>query len=342
LKRILVCGPIFDTPSGPSGQGGKLYTKLKAEGYTIYKRSKYRNKLLRVIDTLFFVIFHARKYDIILIQMFSNMAFIIDFLVINIAQLLNKKTIPIIRGGAFVEFYNRFPNWVGGVLKKSSLVSSPSLFIGEFLKTKNIAVLNIPNFIETHKFPYTWVPSDSPNLLWVRAFTDIYKPEFAIKTIQKLKTDFPNIKLTMVGPDMGKLAYCKELINELGLNQSIHITGSISNNELSKIYASHTIYINTTSYESFGVALIEAACTGIPVVTTDVGEIPFMWQNGEDMLIVKDNNLDAFTNAIKLLLTDKNLQIKLSKNANTKAEKYGWDNVKPQWDSLLTVKSLIK
>jgi glycosyltransferase involved in cell wall biosynthesis len=335
LKRILVCGPIFDTPAGPSGQGGKLYTKLKSEGYTVYKRSKYRNKILRVADTLFFVIFHARKYDIILIQMFSNMAFIIDYLVINVAQILNKKTIPIIRGGAFVEFYNRFPNWIGGVLRKSSLVSSPSLFIGQFLKSKNIEVLNIPNFIETHKFPYSWNPTDEHKLLWVRAFTDIYKPEFAIKTVHKLKESFPNIKLTMVGPDMGKLTYCKALINELGLNESIEITGSISNNELSHIYASHTIYINTTSYESFGVALIEAACTGIPVVSTDVGEIPFMWQNGEEMMIVKDNNLDAFSEAVKNLLLDKNAQTRLSKNARTKAEQFSWENVKPQWNKLL-------
>ncbi len=335
MKRILVCGPIFDTPSGPSGQGGKLYTKLKSEGYTVYKRSKYRNKILRVADTLFFVIFHARKYDIILIQMFSNMAFIIDYLVINVARILNKKTIPIIRGGAFVEFYNRFPNWIGGVLRKSYLVSSPSLFIGQFLKSKSIDVLNIPNFIETHKFPYSWNPATELKLLWVRAFTDIYKPEFAIRAVDKLKESFPDIKLTMVGPDMGKLTFCKELITELGLNNSINITGSISNNELSNIYASHTIYINTTSYESFGVALIEAACTGIPVVSTDVGEIPFMWQNGEEMMIVKDNDLEAFSEAVKNLLLDKNAQTRLSKNARVKAEQFSWENVKPQWNKLL-------
>ena len=104
-KRILVCGPIFDTPSGPSGQGGKLYTKLKAAGYVVYKRSKYKNVFLRVADTLFFVIFQAWKYDVILIQMFSNLAFIISYFVTFFGKALGKKIIPIIRGGAFVEFY---------------------------------------------------------------------------------------------------------------------------------------------------------------------------------------------------------------------------------------------
>jgi len=335
MTKILVSGPIFDTPSGPSGQGGKLYTKLKEEGYPIYKRSNYRNPVLRVLDTLFFVVFNSRKYDVILIQMFSNKAFIIDFFVINIAKFLNKKIIPTIRGGAFTEFYNKYPRMIQKVLNKASVVTSPSHFIGNFLGSKGISVLIVPNFIETQKFPYKWQTSSSLKLLWVRAFTDIYKPELAIKVIHNLKKKYPEIQLTMVGPDQGKLASCKELIRKLDLTEQILITGAIPNDQLSEYYSSHSIYINTTSYESFGVALIEAACSGIPVVTTDVGEIPFMWVHEQDMLIVKDGDAEAFTEKVGLLLEDKNLQLKLSKNSRAKAEKYSWENIREQWITLL-------
>lgn len=334
-RKVLVSGPIFDTPAGPSGQGGKLYTQLINEGYEVYKRSKIRNKILRVIDTLSFVVLKPHKYQIILIQMFSNMAFVVDFLVIRIAKILRKPTVPIIRGGAFVEFYNKYPNWVGNTLKKASAVASPSLFIGEFLKSKGINCIHIPNFIETQNFPYKWEANTGKKLLWVRAFTHIYKPEMAIRLIDRLKDKYPDIKLSMVGPDQGLQAKSEALIKSLNLEAYIDIIGPVPNNQLTDWYASHNVYINTTSYESFGVALVEAACSGIPVVTTDVGEIPYMWQNNEEMMVVKDNDEDAFYNAVVSLLDNLELQKHLSKNANKKAITYSWSNIKQQWFDII-------
>lgn len=335
MKRILVCGPIFNTPSGPAGMGGILYTKLKEEGYVVYRRSAHRNKLIRLIDILYFVLFKKNKYDIILLQTFSNLAFLNDFFVTLFTGILKKPTVSTIHGGAFIEFYTKFPKFTAYVLNKSAILTSPSHFLCNHLNAHGHKVRYIPNFIEIHKFPYNWKPINSPDLLWVRAFTDIYKPEMAIKLVARLKTIYPQVKLTMVGPDMGKMNTCKDLIKSLDLSDNIVLTGKIPNNDLNKYYATHSVYINTTSYESFGVALVEAACSGIPVVTTEVGEIPFMWQNNEDMLLVKDNDEDDFFEKVKMLLINKELQMKLSQNARLKAENYSWDNVKYQWKELI-------
>lgn len=335
MKRILVCGPIFNTPSGPSGMGGILYTKLKEEGYVVYRRSAYRNKFIRLLDILYFVLFKKNQYDVILLQTFSNLAFLNDFFVTLFSQILKKPSFSTIHGGAFIEFYTKFPKFVTHVLNKSVILTSPSHFICNHLNSQGHSVKYIPNFIDIHKFPYKWKPKNTPDLLWVRAFTDIYKPEMAIRLVARLKSNYPDVKLTMVGPDMGKLNFCKDLIKTLDVTDNIIIAGKIPNDDLNIYYATHSLYINTTSYESFGVALVEAACSGIPVVSTEVGEIPYMWQNNEDMLLVKDKDEDEFFEKVKMLLHDKELQIKLSKNARLKAENYGWDNVKYQWKELI-------
>jgi SAM-dependent methyltransferase len=85
-----------------------------------------------------------------------------------------------------------------------------------------------------------------------------------------LKKNFPQISLTMIGPDKGILNEILLMIKELGLESNIKIIGPISNQELFKYYQSHSVYLNTTSYESFGVALVEAAACGIPIVSTNV------------------------------------------------------------------------
>lgn len=248
---------------------------------------------------------------------------------------MNKKTITVIRGGAFVEFYEKHPQLVSGVLKKCTIVSSPSKFIGNFLNSKGISTIRVPNFIEINKFPYSWKDKADDKLLWVRAFNDIYKPELAIQTVNKLKDQYKNIHLTMVGPDQGKRDHCIQLIRDLNLQDHITLTGPVSNDRLTEYYSTHNIYLNTTNYESFGVAVVEAACSGIPIVSTNVGELPFMWENKQDMFLADNHNEDAFIGGVKELLEDKDLRMKFSINARRKAEEYSWENVRTQWNNLL-------
>lgn len=335
MKRLLICGPIFNTPSGPSGMGGMLYTHLKSEGYTVYRKSAYRPKLLRLFDTLYFVCFKRKQYDVVLLQTFSNLSFLNDFFVTISLRLLGKKSVSTIHGGAFVEFHSRFPGFVNSVLRRSAVVTSPSHYIGQYLNQHGHKVRYVPNFIDTGRFPYKWKSGNGTKLLWVRAFTDIYKPEMAIRLISLLKSEFEQISLTMVGPDMGTLASCKSLISSLNLDDSIHITGPVPNHELSNYYAQHDVYINTTSYESFGMALVEAACTGIPIVSTEVGEIPYMWNKETEMLMVPDRDLEGFAQNVRTLLHDTALQHTLSANARVKAEQYSWDQVRQVWNQIL-------
>jgi glycosyltransferase involved in cell wall biosynthesis len=336
LKKVLICGAIYDTPSGPSGQGGKLFTVLKKDGYIVYKKSKLKNKILRPIDIALFLILQNKKYDIVIIQVASYKSFLINALTLIIAKMLNKRTISVIMGGAFTEFYDKYPRFVSQMLNKSTTLISPSKFIGDFLISKKLNVQYVPNFIDVSKFRYLWKPTSSLNLLWVRAFHDIYKPELAINAIHQLKDNFPDIKLTMIGPDLGKLSFCKNLIKSLNLSDQIQILGPISNNLLNSIFSSHSIYLNTTSYESFGDALVEAACSGIPIVSTKVGEIPLNWVHNKELIMVEDNNLQELVIQIINLLNDPTFQLELSLNARKKAENFDWANIRNSWHQLLS------
>jgi glycosyltransferase involved in cell wall biosynthesis len=335
-KRVLILGPIFDTPSGPSGQGGKLFLKLREEGYVVYKKSKHRNRFLRLLDTVYFVLFYSHKYDVILVQMFSLRAFILEDIVSFIARLLGKRYIAIIRGGAFVEFFDRYPSWVKRVLSRSERVLTPSKMIQNHLILNGFNVGYLPNFIEVEKFPYFYLPQkNGVRLLWVRAFHEIYNPELAIHTVNCLKNEFPNVTLTMIGPDQGTLNNCIDLIKELGLIENIDIIGYVSNDSLTKYYCSHDVYLNTTNYESFGVALIEAACSGIPIVSTNAGEIPFTWNHNETILLTERNDMVNFPKEVLRLLTDDNLKMELSKNARQMAEKFTFDNIRKELINIL-------
>jgi glycosyltransferase involved in cell wall biosynthesis len=138
----------------------------------------------------------------------------------------------------------------------------------------------------------------------------------------------------MVGPDNGVLNETLEIIDLLGLNSSVKIVGSVPNSELFNYYQTHGIYLNTTSYESFGVALIEAASCGIPIVSTNVGEIPYIWKDNYDILLSSFDSI-LFASRVKDILKDKELSEKLSFNARSLVQRFNWGNVNGQWEKLL-------
>lgn len=335
--KIVIIGPIFDSPSGPRGEGGKLYTKLLQNNWKVYKRSKHKNKILRFFDTIFFLVFFSNKYDLILMQTFLGNAFKLEFICFIIAKLLNKKYFSVIHGGAFIEFYEHNSFWSEYFFRRVDKIITPSSFIKKYLESKHYEVEYIPNFIDKEKFPFNAMDNFDYRILWVRAFHDIYQPEFAIHLIAQLKKNYPNIHLTMIGPDHqpGKLEACQTLIDKLDLDDCIEIVGFVPNHDLYKFFHNHDIFINTTRYESFGVALLEAASCGIPIVSTGVGEIPILWKDEEEMLIIKENNVENLAAQVIRLLEDRCLRLKLKRNARIKVEQFFWDIIAIQWMQVL-------
>lgn len=334
MKKILVSGPIFNTPSGPSGQGGKLYLQLKQEGYPVSKRSFYQNKVLRFFDNISFLLFKSHKYDVVLLQMFALRAFIMEDIILRICLLLGKKYVAVIRGGAFIEFYNKHEKWCEKVLSRIHLIATPSYFIKNHIESQGFKVTYIPNFVDISRFPYRRNVTSPHAILWVRAFHDIYHPELAIETIAVLRSQFPEVKLTMVGPDMGLQKACEVLIAEKGLQQHIQLTGSVPNDQLHEYYHTHRVYLNTTRYESFGVALVEAGACGIPCVSTEVGEIPYIWKNEENILFA-ERHPEAFAAQISRIFKDADLERRLSEYARENASKFTWENVRHHWVNIL-------
>jgi glycosyltransferase involved in cell wall biosynthesis len=74
----------------------------------------------------------------------------------------------------------------------------------------------------------------------------------------------------------------------------------------------------------------------LPIVSTNVGGIPFLISDGTDGLLVNPQDVDAMAHAIIRLKSDDVLRLKLITNARAKVEKFGWNAVRPQWEALLS------
>ena len=98
----------------------------------------------------------------------------------------------------------------------------------------------------------------------------------AIEVVKILKNDFNNIKLTMIGPDKdGSLDDCKKLVENYNLNENIVFTGYLEKKNWIKIARTANVFINTTNIDNHPKSIIEGMLLGLPIVSTNVGGIPF-------------------------------------------------------------------
>lgn len=331
-KQMLFVSSYLSNVRGSLCVSEKLANKLSFEGFQISLVSRKKNKIIRLIDILTSLI--STDSSILHIDVYSGQAFIITEVASWIGRLLGKKLIFTLHGGALPDFYPKNTGRIRRAFNRADIITTPSRMLQQFFEEKGYKIRYIPNSVELKHFPYNRSSVRPFSLLWVRAFDPIYNPLLAIQILAKVREFYPETTLTMIGPDKGMMKEAKALIKELNLENFVDITGPVANTELHKYYQTHAVFLNTTSYESFGVAVLEAAVCGIPIVSTRVGEIPLLWENGFEMLMTEGFSSSEFCDKVSNLFSDDSLNKKLSMNAKRKAEMYAWEYIKEDWKNI--------
>lgn len=333
MKRHLFIGSFLSGTNGTKDMVEVL--KLNLESINIHLKlvSNINNRALRLIDILLSIlIFNNKK---IFFNVFSGKSFRITQWGSFLAKIRNKVVIYTLHGGGLHEFTDKNTNLVKKVFDRADYIQTPSLFLKAYFEKLGFKIHYLPNPINLDNFKYKRDDIIPLSILWVRAFTPIYNPALAVDILYETQKTYPHATLTMIGPDNGFLKQIQIQISTLGLTDSVIILGPVDNNDLKKYYQSHHVYINTTSYESFGMAIVEAAACGIPIVSTSVGEVPYLWTNEKNMLLINSFDAKDFSDAICKLFANENLAKFLSANARQNIQQFGWENIKPSWIKLL-------
>ncbi|MBD0833108.1 glycosyltransferase family 4 protein [Aestuariibaculum sediminum] len=335
MKNLLYIGNKLNNRKANISTIDVLGGVLEQSGYRVYYASNKTNKGIRLMDMIKEVIKRRHQVDYVIIDTYSTLNFYYAYVVSQLCRYFKIKYIPVLHGGNLLQRLKQSPKMSAAIFKNAKVNVAPSLFLESQFKEEGYDnIVNIPNGIKLSDYPFSFNSIEDIHLLWVRAFADIYNPLLAIDVLKLLKDDGLQATLTMVGPDKdGSLRKAENYAKTLGVE--VQFTGKLDRNDWIN-YAKHcNVFINTTSYDNMPVSVIEAMALGLPVVSTNVGGIPFLINNKKQGILIPPNSAEAFVAAIKMLKTNSEFTKNIALNARKKVEMYDWDLVKTFWNKIL-------
>jgi len=133
--------------------------------------------------------------------------------------------------------------------------------------------------------------------------------------------DLPDWKLIIIG-DGPERARLESLIASHGLSDRVQLTGSVPRDKLLDYLDNASIFTLNTSFESFSFQVVEAMNAGLPVVTTNIGNLAEIIENGKEGILVEPNNKDQILSAIRKIDSDEKFRQKIITNAKEKAKQF--------------------
>lgn len=137
--------------------------------------------------------------------------------------------------------------------------------------------------------------------------------ENAVAMLKQLRMEGINARLILTTPDQtvdwdrsapGFRAKMDALVESSGLSAVVEFR-SVRFDEMPRLYEQSDVVIYPSTYaEPLGIAPLEAAAAGRPVVVTNVGGLPETVIDGKTGLVVPPNDVEALTSSVRMLLTD--------------------------------------
>ncbi|MET2984702.1 glycosyltransferase family 4 protein [Aureibaculum conchae] len=313
-----------------------LSNLLKSDGHKVYLSSNKSNKIFRLLDMCFSLIKLHKKVDFVLIDTFSTSNFYYALVTSQVARIYGIKYVPILRGGNLPYRLDNSKKMSKLIFNYSFTNIAPSNYLKHEFEKRGLKAKFIPNILEIDSYNFKQREVIKPNLLYVRAFAELYNPTMAIYVFDKIKKDFPDAKLCMVGPDKdNSLIKSKLLAKELDLQNDVEFTGVLVKEKWHKKSEDFDLFINTTNFDNTPVSVMEAMALGLPIVSTNAGGLPYLIEDGVDGMLVEKNDVNEMYKSILSLMKDSVKVKKMTMKARNKVEQFDWVYVKEKWNSVL-------
>lgn len=215
-------------------------------------------------------------------------------------------------------------------LHRGIAVSEPArAFVNRYFPAFPLHV--IPNGIDVDVYrpglaPIRHLRDDKVNILFVGRLEKRKGLGDLLRAYSAMKPRVPRSRLIIVGD--GPLRGRVESYVTRNRLADVVVAGFVPDTVKPRYYCSADIFCApATGAESFGIVLLEALASGLPVVATEVPGYMSVLEPGRDSVTVQPKNWRELSASLVILARDSELRARMSDYALQKAHRYSWDRV---------------
>ena len=346
--RILIVAPSLDILGGQAVQARLLLQRLSCESgldvallpinprlpgvFRYLQRIKYIRTIATSLVYLASLLVRVRKYDVVHIFSASYFSFVLaQTPAILVARLYRKKVVLNYRSG---QAEDHLKSWRTALptIRLCDAVVVPSGYLVDVFGRFNVPARPIFNIVDTRHFQFRSRQPARPLFVCNRNLEKLYNVGCILRAFALIQKSFPDASLLVAG-DGSQRRDLELLAKQLHLRNTTFL-GRVPHREMNALYDRCDVYLNGSDIDNMPGSIIEAFASGLPVVTTDAGGIPYIVTDGKTGLMVRRGDYVAMAKCGMRLIEDAPLAERVSTAARAECAKYSWQAVRRQWIDL--------
>ncbi len=287
----------------------------------------FLGQFFRFIITMIFV-----RPQIVQIETSYGISFFKNSLFVVFSKILGRKIILSIYGGQADSFYNDLSP-IGKKYVKYILFCCDKIRI-EFKRREDFFVkkfglpeskiIILPNAVHLEKSAEKDIKpvTEELNILFVGWLLEAKGVFDLLKGIEILKQKGYKLKIKIIGPE-GRAGELKRVLDDVqnkDLINIVEVVGEKLSYEMRSFYSAADIYVLPTYAEGLPYAILEAMSCGLPIISTNVGALPEVIEEGVNGFLIEPGDIRALTEKIEILAKNKKIREEMGKNNYKKIE----------------------
>lgn len=180
--------------------------------------------------------------------------------------------------------------------------------------------LDLPRYLANGVGPAV----DAPLILYVGRLKRYKGLDTVIRAFARVRTVVPAARFLIVGKGDDR-ARLEHLTQQLGLGDSVLFEGFVDENaKIDRLHRAHVV-VYPSPREGWGIAALEAAACGTPVLASDAEGLRDAVRDGATGFLVPHSDIDAWAQRMTQLLTDAALRARCGAAARQWASEFSWD-----------------
>lgn len=347
--RVCLVAPSLEITGGQSRQAARLLTAFQQErllqtGFIPHNprlpgglRRLQQIKYVRtVVTTLYYwglLFAQLWRYDIVHIFSASYFSYLLSVApAILIGKLYGCRVILNYRSGEAEDHLQHWPLTTKPVMQLADRIVVPSGYLVEVFGRFGLRAEAILNIIELDRFRFRQRAQLAPRFVCCRLLEPLYNVGNVLRAFQLIQQQRPEAVLTVAG-DGSQRAELEALAASLGLRNCTFV-GIVPFEKMPELYATHDVCLIGNDIDNMPATILEACASGVPVVSTNAGGIPYLVTHEETALLVPCGDYQGLAREALRLLNDETLTVRLTQNAYALAQRCTWENVRDEWLTL--------